>query len=65
MKQSQGLGLLPFPRNDCKYFYPITYCYKLLNLPQIKIFYVQITNSPKSPTSHANFYRTAELKLDN
>jgi len=25
MKQSQGLWLLPFARNDCKYFCPITY----------------------------------------
>jgi len=25
MKQLQGLWLLPFPRNDCKYFCPITY----------------------------------------
>ena len=25
MKQSQPLRLLPFARNDCKYFCPITY----------------------------------------
>jgi hypothetical protein len=25
MKQSQGLGLLRFARNDCKYFCPTTY----------------------------------------
>ncbi|BAY33425.1 hypothetical protein NIES2107_53210 [Nostoc carneum NIES-2107] len=25
MKQSQGLGLLRFARNDCKYFCPSTY----------------------------------------
>ncbi len=25
MTQSQGLGLLRFTRNDCKYFCPITY----------------------------------------
>ncbi|WP_255325246.1 MULTISPECIES: hypothetical protein [unclassified Tolypothrix] len=29
MKQSQGLGLLRFARNDCKYFCPSTYHYQL------------------------------------
>ncbi|QFS44003.1 hypothetical protein [Nostoc sphaeroides] len=28
MKQSQGLGLLRFARNDCKYFCPTTYQYR-------------------------------------